>query len=301
MLEVRSVNEMMKVRETLNVRNIGFVPTMGNLHDGHAALITRSVAEMDLTIVTIFVNPKQFSGTEDFHQYPRTTDDDIRLCKQLGVNILFIPSIDDMFGNDFETTVTIAVGNSERNENSEGNRRPTHFEGVATVLVKLFSIIRPTMTYFGQKDGQQVAVVNRLLHDLFPYIQMTVIETIRQSDGLALSSRNKYLSQIGRQNATLLYRALCKGEQTFLEGCHDGEKIRHVVLHSLHEAIMQHVDMRIDYVSVCHRWTMREITSEEKTHQSCTSVDNVKNDDWLICAAMYVEGTRLLDNVILHR
>jgi len=187
--------------------SIGFVPTMGFLHDGHVSLMNASVDANDFTVASIFVNPLQFAADEDLGSYPVDLDGDREACRKAGVDLLFLPSVEEMYPPEMSTTVTVA-GVSEP---LEGQSRPTHFTGVATVVAKLFSMMGPCRAYFGAKDWQQVAVVSRMAADLSLPVEVVACPIIREPDGLALSSRNIYLTPAERQQATVLRRALAVG------------------------------------------------------------------------------------------
>lgn len=310
----RTVKELSEFRDKVGrERTVGLVPTMGSFHEGHKRLIRRSVKECDMTIVTIFVNPLQFSKNEDLSKYPRQNADDIRVCEELGVSGTFVPNEKEMYDAGFDTTVRVGVGKAERNERSEGGRRPSHFEGVATVVTKLLIMSRPTVVYFGQKDGQQVCVMRRLMKDLFPLIEVRICETAREKDGVALSSRNAYLSRRARMEAGVIYRALKQGLERFEGGERDANEIRRVTLGVLTEARERlqkerdedddesgvddgggdGVRMDVEYVSVCDRWSMREVEDDD--------VGNVdRSVEWLLCVAITLDGTRLIDNLVLQ-
>ena len=195
-------------------RSVGFVATMGYLHEGHRSLMARARAENDIVAASIFVNPLQFAPGEDLRDYPRDLDRDTRLCREAGVDVLFAPSVDEMYPNGAATMVTVG-GVSEA---LEGASRPAHFAGVATVVAKLFSIIGPCSAYFGEKDFQQLAVIRRMTADLSLPVRVVGCETVREPDGLALSSRNVYLSAHERAQATVLRRALDAGIAVVEEG-----------------------------------------------------------------------------------
>ncbi|HEX9970186.1 MAG TPA: pantoate--beta-alanine ligase, partial [Acidimicrobiales bacterium] len=189
-------------------RTVGLVPTMGYLHDGHASLMRRAAAECDVVAATIFVNPLQFAPTEDLSTYPRDLDGDIALATEAGVSILFAPSVEEMYPGRVLTSVHVA----EVSEGLEGASRPTHFDGVATVVAKLFAIAGPCKAYFGEKDWQQLAVVRRMAADLSFPVEIVGCPIVREPDGLAMSSRNVYLTPEERQAATVLHRALVAGQ-----------------------------------------------------------------------------------------
>jgi len=188
-------------------RSIGFVPTMGALHDGHLSLIRAARAASDIVVVSVFVNPLQFGPDEDFQSYPRDETRDLALLEAEGVDVAFVPKVEEMYPRDASTTIRIA----RLSESFEGAHRPGHFDGVATVCAKLFNIVAPDRAYFGQKDAQQIAVLKRMVRDLDLPLEIIVCATVRAPDGLALSSRNAYLSTKDRRRATVLFRALQAG------------------------------------------------------------------------------------------
>ena len=198
-------------------RTVGFVPTMGYLHDGHASLMRQARAETDVVVASIFVNPLQFGAGEDLDAYPRDLDRDTRLAEAAGVDLLFVPGADEMYPEPVLTTVSVA----QLSEPLEGASRPTHFAGVATVVAKLFAIVGPCRAYFGEKDFQQLALVRRMVRDLSFPVDVVGCQTARELDGLALSSRNTYLTREEREAAPVLYRALRAGVASILAGERD--------------------------------------------------------------------------------
>jgi pantoate--beta-alanine ligase len=194
--------------------SIGFVPTMGALHEGHLSLVRMSKQECGMTVVSIFVNPTQFGANEDFSKYPRTFEDDCKLLESEGVDIVFAPQANEMYPAG--ASVAISVG--EIATVFEGEIRPTHFSGVATVVASLFNIVQPTVAYFGQKDLQQVAVIKKLVRDLHFPTSITIGETIREADGLAMSSRNRYLSEAERSESLVLSKTLATVKEELLGG-----------------------------------------------------------------------------------
>jgi pantoate--beta-alanine ligase len=203
-------------------RSVGLVPTMGYLHDGHLALMRRARAETDVVVASIFVNPLQFGAGEDLEAYPRDLDRDGRLADAAGVDVLFVPSADEMFPEPVLTTVSVA----QVSEPLEGAARPRHFDGVATVVAKLFAIVGTCRAYFGEKDFQQLAVVRRLARDLSLPVEVVGCPTVREHDGLALSSRNSYLTPDERDAAPVVYRALRAGVAAILAGERDPVAVR---------------------------------------------------------------------------
>jgi pantoate--beta-alanine ligase len=193
---------------------IGLVPTMGAFHDGHLALLRAARAENDIVVASLFVNPAQFADGEDIETYPRDEERDTRLAEEAGVDVLFAPSAEELYPPGFETWVEVERLGSML----EGEHRPGHFRGVATVCLKLFNLVRPRRAYFGQKDAQQVAVVRRMVRDLAVPVEIRVVPTVRDAEGLALSSRNAYLSPEERERALALPRALAARDRNLLDG-----------------------------------------------------------------------------------
>lgn len=222
---------------------IGFVPTMGALHQGHRTLMRTARLACDAVVVSLFVNPTQFGPHEDFSRYPRQLKQDAAMCREEGVDVLFAPSPEAMYPSGFQTAVT-AHAVSQR---WEGTHRPTHFGGVATVVTKLLNIVRPHVAFFGQKDYQQVVVVQRLVADLNVGTLIVSCPTVRDPDGLAMSSRNVYLTTAQRRAAPILYEALRAGETAILKGGTDAGRIRRTMLMKLAEEPL----VQVDYMSVC--------------------------------------------------
>jgi len=273
---------------------VGFVPTMGGLHAGHLSLISRCRSECDVCIVSIFVNSAQFAPTEDLDQYPRTESEDLRQCAQLGTDILFAPESGEVYPESFGTWVRTEVGSPERNASSEGSSRSTFFRGVATVLTKLFVLMRADKVYFGQKDAQQSAVVRQLVRDMWFDTEVVTAPTVREADGLAMSTRNAYLGAGERELAPVLYRTLQMGVEVVRGGVRDADRVRLVVRERLEGAVKdaqrRGVDAKLVYVSVCERESMREVEGEMKVGDG---------EGFLICVAMMVGKARLIDNVVL--
>ena len=220
---MREISDIAELRRSLDEarsirRRLGFVPTMGYLHDGHVSLIERAAAECDEVLVSIFVNPLQFGANEDLDRYPRDLDGDRARCRDAGASLLFVPPVEEMYPRPVATTVSVA-GVSER---FEGASRPTHFAGVATVVAKLFNLSGPCRAYFGEKDFQQVAVVRRMVDDLSVPVEVVACPTVREPDGLAMSSRNAYLDPEQRAAAPVLHRALTEGVDRIAAGERDG-------------------------------------------------------------------------------
>ena len=256
--------------------SIGLVPTMGYLHEGHGSLIERAVKENDKVMVSVFVNPIQFGPNEDLETYPRDFDADLQMIEKLGADMVFHPEPSDMYAPDFSTTISVA-GVSE---NLCGARRPGHFNGVCTVVTKLFNLSEADRAYFGQKDAQQLAVVRRMVRDLNANIVIVGCPIIREDDGLAKSSRNTYLNPDERKAATVLSKALRTGKQMI----ESGEKNAEVVKSKITEIISKEPLAKIDYVEITD-WN------------SIEPVDII--DRSTLCAiAVYIGNTRLIDNFI---
>jgi pantoate--beta-alanine ligase len=223
-------------------RSVGFVPTMGYLHIGHASLMRAARADNDVVVASIFVNPLQFGAGEDLDAYPRDLPGDTALAERSGVDVLFVPSAREMYPDAIRTTVSVR-GVSQ---GFEGRARPTHFDGVATVVAKLFAIVGPCRAYFGEKDAQQLAVVRRMVHDLSVPVEVVGCPTVREDDGLAMSSRNAYLTREERAAAPVLHRAL----QTGVRAVEAGERDPHVVQAAMERVVAGEPLAQLDYVGV---------------------------------------------------
>jgi len=219
---VRTLHTIAEAREALPREGVGLVPTMGALHAGHVALFDAARRENDLVVASIFVNPAQFGAGEDFDRYPRDEEADAAVAEAAGVDVLFVPTTAEMYPEGFDTWVEV----QSLSAGLEGDARPGHFRGVATVCLKLFNIVRPDRAYFGQKDAQQAAVVERLVADLNLELEIRVLPTVREEDGLAVSSRNAYLSAQERQAAAALPKALRAGEDAQGRGADPVEAAR---------------------------------------------------------------------------
>ncbi len=231
-------------------KRIGFVPTMGYLHQGHAALIRQAAQECDFVVTSDFVNPTQFGPGEDFERYPRDLQHDVQVAAAAGSHLLFAPSVEEMYPEGFATVVHVG-GITEK---FEGQFRPSHFDGVTTIVAKLFNVVQPDRAYFGQKDYQQLLVVRQLVRDLQFPIEIVMVPTVRESDGLAMSSRNVYLSPEERQKALALYRALRAGEQAIQGGARQRVQIEQQML-----AVLQQVpELAVDYAAAADAETLEQ-------------------------------------------
>lgn len=238
-------------------KSIGFVPTMGDLHKGHLSLIRNAREDSDVLVVSIFVNPPQFGPGEDFESYPRDLERDVKLCKQENVDVVFAPSRKEMYPDDYSTFVEVQ---GYLTSTLEGNSRPGHFKGVTTILTKLFNIVSPDRTYFGEKDYQQHLVVRKLIRELNLNTEIVTLPTMREKDGLALSSRNSYLSREQRKAAIILYRSLLRAKEDILRGTRNAKAI---IFH-IKDLIRQEPLARMNYVAIVDPATLKTIEKIEK-------------------------------------
>lgn len=274
---IHKISEIREITKNLN-KKIGLVPTMGALHLGHASLIKKSVEENDFTIVSVFVNPVQFGINEDFDKYPRTLEKDAKLCEELGADIVFAPSADEMYQDTKELTL-VCPPYSAINKLC-GKSRPGHFDGVATVVSKLFNITKCTRAYFGQKDAQQLFVIKKMVMDLNFDIEIVPCPIIREKDGLALSSRNSYLDEKARQEGLKLSKALNYAKELWQKGIKDRQVLCDSAL-----KIMEGLD--VDYVEIVNPETFEDW------------VETDKNALMLVAAKIPPTNTRLIDNMEL--
>ncbi len=260
-------------------QSIGLVPTMGYLHEGHLELMRQAKKQCDKVIVSIFVNPTQFGPSEDLERYPRDLERDARMCEEVGVNVIFNPAVDEIYPPGYCTYVDV-----ERiTENLCGFSRPGHFRGVATVVTKLFNIVKPDFAFFGQKDAQQVLVINRMATDLNMDLEVVTVPTVREPDGLAMSSRNIYLEPEQRRVALVLSRSLRQAEEIFQAGERDAAKIRQLVIDMIEREDL----LNIDYVEIY-------------SHPDLEPVERIEGSA-LLALAVKIGRTRLIDNIILRK
>ncbi len=272
---VRTIAALREARREWPV--LGLVPTMGFLHAGHLSLLHRARAECGASAASIFVNPAQFGPTEDLSRYPRDLQRDLALLEEAGTALVFVPEVEEIYPPGFSCRIEVGgIGDV-----LEGAVRPGHFSGVATVVTKLLNIFQPTRAYFGQKDAQQSVVIRRLVRDLDLPVEIVVGATVREADGLAMSSRNVYLTPAQRETAPILYRALRAAARRFDEGERRAESVRAAMLAMLSDESA----LRLDYVSVADPLTLREL---EGTFDSA-----------LLSVAARFGETRLIDNVLL--
>lgn len=258
-------------------RRIGFVPTMGALHDGHVSLIETAVKKCDFVVVSIFVNPAQFGPDEDFEKYPRPLDDDLKICAKAGADVVFAPSVSEMYPEKNVTWVNV----EELTKNLCGRSRLGHFRGVATVCAKLFNIVTPDFAFFGQKDAQQAVIIKQMVADLNMPLEIVICPTVRQPDGLALSSRNKYLTDRQRKDAANIYKSLQKARQMVEEGITNSQTI----IEQMRTILNQILSVKIEYISIVDAGTLQNVD------RIATKV--------LIAVAVKIGSTRLIDNILL--
>lgn len=259
-------------------QKVGLVPTMGFLHEGHLTLMRTAKKQCDFVVASVFVNPTQFSPTEDYASYPRDLNRDAKLAEGAGVNLIFAPSPEEMYPKGFTTSVEVG-GVSQV---LEGVRRPIHFRGVATVVTKLFNIVQPDFAYFGQKDYQQLQVIRRMVADLNMPLQIVPVPIVREEDGLARSSRNTYLNEEERKQALVLSKALAEAEKMAASGEQDPKKIQD----ALKTLIESAPSAEVDYIAIVDPDEMTDLDLIEKTA--------------LVALAVKVGKTRLIDNRIIH-
>ena len=272
-----AIAEMRRLRREL-AEPVGFVPTMGYLHDGHLSLVKRARAENASVVVSIFVNPTQFGPQEDYATYPRDTRRDLALLEKEDTDVVFIPSVDEMYPPRFNSWVEVG----QVTERLEGACRPSHFRGVTTVVAKLFHIVQPTKAYFGQKDAQQAIVIRKMVAELNMNLEVVVCPTVREPDGLAMSSRNTYLNPEERRQAVVLYQALKLAQDLWAQGERNAARIRQEMTALIRKQPLAH----IDYVSIADPETLEEL-------------DTIKPPA-LVSLAVKFGRARLIDNVVLE-
>ncbi len=259
--------------------SVGLVPTMGSLHEGHLTLVRKARSENDVAVVSIFVNPSQFAQGEDLASYPRDMDRDLALLRDEGVDLVFAPTPEEMYPPGFDAWIEV----EKTSEVLEGASRPGHFRGVATVVAKLFNIVRPDRAYFGRKDGQQLAVISRMVKDLDMDVEIVDVPTVREEDGLAMSSRNVYLTPDERRAAPVIYNALTRAVDLWRQG-----ETRCDALRAEMKAVLDSEPLvsSIDYVSVADSVTLEELA--EAAPQA------------MVSTAVRIGKARLIDNVLLE-
>jgi len=278
---IRSIKKMYEFSKKAHLegKTIGFVPTMGYLHQGHLSLIRKARKENDIVVVSIFVNPIQFGPKEDFRKYPRDLKRDMNLAKQVGTDVIFYPDAKDMYPEGFKTYVNV----EELSEKLCGKFRPGHFKGVATVVTKLFNIVCPDIAYFGQKDAQQAIIIKRMVADLNIPVKIKVLPIVREKDGLAMSSRNTYLNEKERKDALVLYQALNLAKELIKSGITDTKTI----IRKMRQLIEKKKNAKIDYIEIVQMENLKSL--------------KVISDNCLIALAVWIGKTRLIDNIIVNK
>jgi len=276
-MQIANTIAQMKAARAKSSGPVGFVPTMGYLHEGHLSLVRQARAENSLVVASIFVNPTQFGPSEDFKSYPRNTERDLSMLEKEKTDIVFMPTAEEMYLEQFNSWVVV----EKITDRLEGSFRPGHFKGVATVVAKLFNIVEPTYAYFGQKDAQQLLVIKKMAADLNMNLEVIAAPTVRESDGLAMSSRNVYLNPQERQAATVLFKALTLAQTLQEKGESDAETIRQQMTSVINKEPLA----KIEYVSIADTETLEELTTVESTA--------------LASLAVRIGKTRLIDNVVL--
>lgn len=281
---IKKSKRMVSTSELLKVKGekIGLVPTMGYLHKGHISLIKRARAECSKVFVSIFVNPIQFGPKEDFARYPRNFKKDCSFSEKAGADYIFFPSTDEMYEKDFKTFVEV----QDLGDVMCGRARPGHFRGVCTVVLKLFNIIRPNIAYFGQKDYQQLVIIRKMTKDLNVPVEIAECPTVREEDGLAISSRNKYLSSDERKNAVVLFQSLKLAEELIINGQKNLEIVRKAALEKLESNPFV---SKIDYFDFRDKDMLYEV---ERIDQKAARI--------LIASAIWIGETRLIDNILIE-
>lgn len=276
---IETIEIMQKESEILRSagHTIALVPTMGFLHKGHLELMRVGKSNSDILIISIFVNPTQFGPTEDYNQYPRDTEGDLEKARSVGVDIAFMPPAQEMYLKDSQTEVHVG----KVTKHLCGISRPGHFNGVTTVVAKLFNITRPHMALFGQKDYQQLTAISRMVMDLNMDVQILGIPTVREPDGLAMSSRNSYLSSEERNSALCLKKSLDLAEKMF----HEGERSAKTIKSALGSLIRDYPYTDIEYISLCDPVTLEDL--------------EILGDENLMALAVHIGKTRLIDNCLL--
>jgi pantoate--beta-alanine ligase len=273
---IKSVRKLIKAARAKG-KKIGFVPTMGALHIGHISLIEAAVQQTDFVVVSIFVNPTQFGPSEDFGKYPRPFDADLEICRKKGVDVVFAPAPEEMYPGENLTWVNV----EKLTEPLCGQFRPGHFRGVTTVCAKLFDIVAPDIAFFGQKDAQQAIVIKRMVADLNMPLEVVICQTIREPDGLAVSSRNQYLTEKQRKDAALIYKSLQKCREMIEAGVTDTKEI----ITQMKSILRQIPSAQIEYISIVDAKMLE-------------SIDQVSGKI-LAAVAVKIGSTRLIDNVLV--
>ncbi|HUW23030.1 MAG TPA: pantoate--beta-alanine ligase [bacterium] len=279
---IRKNSIMQKIADRLREegKSIGFVPTMGALHQGHFSLMERARRENDILIISIFINPTQFGHGEDYRRYPRPFEKDKSLAQREGVDIIFYPSVSEMYGKEYSTYVEV----EKFSKRLCGLSRPGHFRGVASVVCKLFNIVKPHVAYFGQKDYQQLRIIKRMVEDLNMEVEIRECAIVREPDGLAISSRNSYLSSQEREEALSLYRALKCAKSLIKVGSSISD-----VVSEMEKIIQRESHAKIDYIEIVDPLTLEDVKTIRPGKKG------------LVALAVWIGNTRLIDNMLVRR
>jgi len=278
---VKKIYEMkaISLKARQNGKIIAFVPTMGYFHEGHLSLMREGRRRGDLLIVSLFVNPTQFGPSEDFKKYPRDFQRDHKMAEEAGVDFLFCPEVEEMYPPDHQTIVRV----EKLTKGLCGRSRPNHFQGVTTVVNMLFNIVMPQIAIFGEKDFQQLVTVRQMVKDLYMDVEIIGMPTVREQDGLAMSSRNTYLNPKERKAATLLYQSLKKAEQLVIHGEKSVEKI----INEMKKILTSDPLVSLDYIQICDTHTLEDVSSIDR--------------GVVIALAAFVGQTRLIDNILIRK
>jgi len=287
----KTISELIDWRNKSETCNIGFVPTMGALHQGHLSLVEESKNMCQKTIVSIFVNELQFSPEEDFDEYPRTIETDLDALKALKVDVVFLPRKKEMYNKAFG----VIVNELKISQKLEGASRPGFFTGVTTIVSKLFNLVRPSHAFFGQKDIQQLVIVQHLVKDLNYAIEIVGCETVREKNGLAMSSRNQYLSSNEKDSASIIYKTLQLGENMVKNNVKYS-----AIIQTMKEALQEEgKEIKIDYLSIADTENFDELSDDDDLR--CVGLGNVNCPaQVVISCAVYVKKVRLIDNIIVN-
>ena len=281
MLTLKTSSEFLQWRALVSpLESIGLVPTMGALHEGHLSLIRQSIKDCDVSCVSIFINPLQFGVNEDLESYPQDIVGDLKKLKTIGVDVVFIPHTNDIYNND--DSLLIVENNLSRK--LEGKSRPTFFSGVLTIVSKLLNLVRPDFAYFGMKDAQQLIIIQKMVKEMKYPVQIVPCETVREHNGLAMSSRNEYLNKEQRENAKIIYLSLLRARELI----NNGETNPSIIKAAIKDMVLSETTLTLDYISIAERETLVEITDDVKT-----------NNKTLISIAVFLNGVRLIDNVYI--
>ena len=276
----KTINEFVAWRKNIIAESIGFVPTMGALHQGHLSLVRDSKQNNTITVVSIFVNQLQFSPNEDFKNYPRSVNEDLNLLEKEGVDVVLLPAHKELYGIDYGFTVSENI----LSKKLEGQSRPDFFNGVCTIVCKLFNIVLPTQSFFGMKDIQQLIIIKKLVRDLNFNIEIVSCETVRENNGLAMSSRNQYLSDLEKNKASQIYHCL-KQAKTMVKN----KQNYSTIIKDFKINIEKNQEMKVDYISVANLNTFEEFNDHE----------DIKKTDVVISCAVFFKNVRLIDNIVI--